>query len=129
MVKKDSTELLELVPAQGLGHDVRNVLVGRDELRPHGKLLNELTDLEVPSLDVLGAGVGDVVIRERNGPLIVDADITMSLTFGNISADRNNCGFLRKAPKILSKVGRVVGKQDKSIACLTGGVDMFNELV
>ena len=66
MIKKDSTELLELVPAQGLGHDVRNVLVGRDELRPHGKLLNELTDLEVPSLDVLGAGVGDVVLGERN---------------------------------------------------------------
>ena len=102
MIKKDATELLELVPAQGLGHDVRNVLVGRDELGPHGKLLNELTDLEVPSLDVLGAGVGDVVLGERNGPLIVDADdggvLLHAPNLGEQAISRNSFCIKREEP-------------------------------
>ena len=55
MVQQDLAELLELAHAQRLGQDVRRVLVGRDELRAHLELLNELADLEVPPLDVLRA--------------------------------------------------------------------------
>ena len=54
MVKDHATELFEARASQSLSEDVSGVLLGGNEFRLHLGLLNELTDLEVTPLDVLG---------------------------------------------------------------------------
>ena len=79
MIKEDTTELLELLATQRLGHDVRDVVVGRDELGTHDELLDELPNLEVTTLNVLGARVGDVVPGQGNRTLVIDASVSLSV--------------------------------------------------
>ena len=64
MIEDHLAELLELAAPQRLGEDVGRIVVCRDELRADRHLLDQLADLKVTTLDVLGLGVGDVVLGD-----------------------------------------------------------------
>ena len=61
----------EVALVEGLGEDVRDVVLGRDVLDADGGVLHELLDLQVASLDVLRALVGGVVVGQVDGALVV----------------------------------------------------------
>jgi hypothetical protein len=62
---------VEKLSSDGLGEEVRAVEAGGDLGDTNLVMLNGLTDIVVPDVDVLGAVVMDRVVDEVDGALVV----------------------------------------------------------
>ena len=65
------TQLTEMLPCQGFGLDVRQLLYSADCIDLHPTFFNTLSNEMIPNIDMFGAVVEDRVFAERDGGLVV----------------------------------------------------------